>query len=399
MLMGYIRPIYSILESRISFEKVTTIQVLFGPRQVGKTTLSRQLEANLGWPCHRASADAVGTASTEWIGQQWERARLLPSDTSNGTLLILDEIQKIPQWSEYVKKYWDEDRAEGRNLRVLLLGSSPLLMQRGLTESLAGRFEIIPVTHWSFEEMNAAFAMTLDEFLIFGGYPGAFDFIKDSERWSQYVLDSLIETTLSRDIFLMTRIDKPALFRQLFELGCRYSGQILSLQKIQGQLQDAGNTSTLAGYLQTLEGARLLTGLSKFSKNQVRRKASSPKFQVFNNALLNAWVPPDLQRLKSDTEHWGRLVESAVGAHFLNHSYRGGYKVHYWNEGSAEIDFILEKADQIIALEVKSGRRTNNAKALSAFRKEYPSARFLVVGTGGIGLNEFFSRSPEFLFH
>lgn len=394
----YIRSIYSKLESRIKDEKVKTIQVLFGPRQVGKSTLARQLAEQLQWPFHSASADAVGTAAAEWIGLQWERARILRNAENGPTLLILDEVQKIPQWSEHVKKYWDEDRAEGRPLRVVILGSSPLLMQRGLTESLAGRFEVIPVTHWSYSEMSEAFGMSLDDYLIFGGYPGAFEFIKDPERWSQFVLDSLVETTLSRDIFLMTRIDKPALFRQLFELGCRYSGQILSLQKIQGQLQDAGNTSTLAGYLQTLEGARLLTGLTKFSKNHVRRKASSPKLQVFNNALLNAWEPADPENLKQDSEQWGRIVESAVGTHLINHTYTDLYKLYYWNEGASEIDFIIEKRNQIIALEVKSGRRTGKISAFSSFKKLYPNAKYLVIGTGGIAFEEFFTQSPAKLF-
>jgi predicted AAA+ superfamily ATPase len=386
------------LRDRIQDEKIRTIQVLFGPRQVGKTTLARQLAEHLGWPYHMASADAVGTAAPEWIALQWERARLLRSNSAAPTLLILDEVQKIAQWSEHVKKYWDEDRTEGRMLRVVILGSSPLLMQRGLTESLAGRFEIIPVTHWSYSEMLEAFGMTLEDYLIFGGYPGAFEFIKDPMRWSQYILDSLVETTLSRDIFLMTRIDKPALFRQLFELGCRYSGQILSLQKIQGQLQDAGNTSTLAGYLQTMEGARLLTGLSKFSKNHVRRKASSPKLQVFNNALLNAWEPPHADKLKNDSETWGRIVESAVGAHLINHSYTDLYKLSYWNEGSSEIDFIIEKGKQIIALEVKSGRRTGKVGAYSSFKKVYSEAKYLVIGTGGIPFEEFFAQTPATLF-
>jgi len=169
-----------------------------------------------------------------------------------------------------------------------LLGSSPLLVQQGLSESLAGRFEILRIGHWSFSEMRDAFGLTVDQYLYFGGYPGSAALINDEERWRRYLLDSLIETTLARDILLMNRVDKPALLRQMFRLGCEYSGQILSYQKMLGQLQDAGNTTTLAHYLDLLSGAGMLCGLSKFSSEVVRQRGSSPKLQVLNNGLMTA---------------------------------------------------------------------------------------------------------------
>jgi predicted AAA+ superfamily ATPase len=375
------------------------IQVLFGPRQVGKTTLARQVRKLLAWPTHSATADAVGTATHTWLLAQWEQARLIArTSPESPALLILDEVQKIPNWSELVKKLWDEEKAQNSSLRVVILGSSPLLMQRGLSESLAGRFEIIPITHWTFSEMKQAFGWTLDEYLYFGGYPGAHDLISDTERWSRFIMDSLIETTLSRDIFLMTQINKPALFRQLFELGCLASGQILSFQKIMGQLQDAGNATTLAGYLHLMEGAGLLAGIPKHSLTAIRRKASSPKFQVFNNALLTAWQATGLDAAKSDPESWGRLVESAVGSHLINASRLESLKISYWNESNLEIDFIVEFKGEILALEVKSGRRTSKFSAAEAFARQQPHARFLTIGSGGLPLLDFFSMSPRKLF-
>lgn len=354
----------------------------------------------LSWPSHFATADAVGTATFSWISAQWEQARLLdkhPADTP--TLLVLDEIQKIANWSEYVKKLWDEEKARNSSLRVVILGSSPLLMQRGLSESLAGRFEIIPVTHWSFSEMRQAFGWSLEQYIFFGGYPGAHDLISDGERWSRYILDALVETTLSRDIFLMARIDKPGLFRQLFELGCQASGQILSFQKIMGQLQDAGNATTLAGYLQLMEGAGLIAGLQKFAASAPRRKASSPKFQVFNNALLTAWRGGNFDVVKPDPDAWGHLVESAVGAHLVNACRTDGIKLSYWNVGNHEIDFIVEYLGDILAIEVKSGRRTAKLSAAESFAQQVPKARFLTVGTGGVSLSDFLAMSSKELFN
>ena len=398
MEKSFLRSEVSILEQRLRSGS-ERIQVLFGPRQVGKTTIARQVLKKLAWPFHSATADAVGTATTTWLLGQWEQARLLARlSPQSPSLLVLDEVQKIPNWSEFVKKLWDEEKAQDSELRVVILGSSPLLMQRGLGESLAGRFEIIPVTHWTFLEMQQAFGWTLDEYIYFGSYPGAHDLIADPERWSRFIMEALIETTLSRDIFLMARVDKPALFRQLFELGCLASGQILSFQKILGQLQDAGNATTLAGYLHLMEGAGLLAGIPKFAAATIRRKASSPKFQVFNQALLTAWQGVGLEAAKSDCEFWGRLVESAVGAHLLNSSRSEAIKITYWNESNREIDFIVEHKSEVLALEVKSGRRTAKISASEAFAKQQPQARFLTIGSGGLPLLEFFSMSPRSLF-
>jgi predicted AAA+ superfamily ATPase len=313
-------------------------------------------------------------------------------------LLVLDEIQKIPHWTETVKSLWDEDSAHKLLLKVVLLGSSPLLIQKGITETLAGRFELIRIPHWSYPEMKEAFHFSLDRFLYFGGYPGAAPLIKDEQRWGNYVNDSLVETTVSRDIFMMSRVDKPALLRRLFELGCQYSGQILSFNKILGQLQDAGNTTTLSHYLELLTAAGMLMGLQKYTPKKVRQRASSPKFQVLNTALISAQAGQNYKDAKRHFEFWGRLVESAVGAHLVNESINTGMEIFYWREGNKEVDFVLKKDNKIAALEVKSGKKETALPGIDEFSKKYDTHKKYLIGRGGLELEDFFMLSPADLF-
>ena len=386
------RDIYTILENRVQ-EPRRFIQVLWGPRQTGKTTLARQLMEDTEVSCHYASADEPALKGREWIAQQWDFARI--KNGTDKTVLILDEIQKIPGWSEVVKNLWDEDTANGVNLLVIILGSSPLLVQSGLTESLAGRFEVIPITHWSFEEMHKAFAWDLDQYVFFGGYPGAADLIEDQARWANYIKNSLIETTVSRDILLMKRVDKPALLRRLFELGCSYSGQVLSYQKMLGQLADAGNTTTLAHYLELLSGAGLLTGLGKFAGQKVRQRSSSPKLIVQNTALMTSLSQKTFQDAISDSEYWGRLVESTIGSSLINAIKGTQIELFYWSSRNREVDFVLKKADSIIAIEVKSTARKTSLPGIEAFAKEFPVRKRLLVGSQGISLKDFLVTPPD----
>lgn len=374
------------------------IQVLSGPRQTGKTVLARQVIESLDIPCHYATADEPTLKQTSWIEQQWETARFKVKSSGNSALFILDEVQKIPDWSEVIKRLWDEDSAYGLSLYVMILGSSPLLVQQGLTESLAGRFEIVHVTHWSYSEMKEAFAWDINQYIFFGGYPGSVLLINDKERWANYIKDSIIETTISRDILLMSRVDKPALLRRLFEIGCIYSGQVISYQKILGQLQDAGNTTTLAHYLDLLEGAGLLMGLSKYAGQRVRQRASSPKFQVLNTALLSAQSHLDITELKNKPDIWGRQVESAVGSSLANGIKGRDIQLYYWAERNHEVDFVLQRGTSIVAIEVKSGRKKQDAPGMELFSREFGTAKKLLVGTGGISVEEFISVQPEQLF-
>jgi len=380
--------LYSQLLSRV-LEPRRFIQVLAGPRQVGKTTLARQVMEASGIPAHYASADEPTLRDQAWLEQQWDLARLKARNSPEGALLVIDEIQKAARWPEVVKLLWDADTHDATPLKVVLLGSSPLLIQSGLNESLAGRFETIPVPHWSFAEMKEAFGWDLEKYLLFGAYPGAAPLADDPDRWRQYINDSLIETTLSRDILLLTRVDKPALLRRMFQLACAYSGQILAYQKMLGQLVDAGNTVTLAHYLQLLEGAGMVAGLQKFSGNQIRQRASSPKLQVLNTALMTAQSGRSPDSLRTDGNAWGRLIESAVGAHLVNTAIGIGISVTYWRARNLEVDFVLQRGDALVAIEVKSGGRKQTLPGIAAFDKTHHPTAKLLVGGQGIPIDEF----------
>lgn len=374
-------------------ERRCFLQVLAGPRQVGKTTLVRQVMASSHLPAHYASADEPTLRGDRtWLEQQWDIARLKVTEGKSGALLVLDEIQKITDWPNVVKLLWDADTHSGVPLKVVLLGYAPLLIQSGLTESLAGRFEVIAVPHWSFAEMREAFGYTLDQYVFYGAYPGAAGLIEDPERWRRYILDSLIETTISRDILSLNRVDKPALLRRMFLLGCAYSGQILSYQKMLGQLTDAGNTTTLAHYLDLLQGAGMLAGLSKYSHGQVRQRGSSPKLQVLNTALMTAQDQRSLAEARGEGDYWGRLVESVVGAHLFNSSFGTNTSVTYWRERNQEVDFVLQQGKTVVAIEVKTGGRREALPGLAAFALQFKPKRQLLVGGQGIPLEEFLSQ-------
>jgi len=383
--------------SRIKEER-RFMQVLAGPRQVGKTTLVLQLLEEPGIQGFYVAADDISGIGLAWIEMQWETARQrMKLAGADSYVLIIDEIQKIPNWSETVKRLWDSDSRENVPLHVILLGSSRLLLQTGMTESLAGRYETMYISHWSLAEMREAFGWSADQYAWYGGFPGAASLITDETRWKNYVSNSLAETSISRDILMMSRVDKPALMRRLFDLGCSYSGQMLSFNKILGQLLDAGNTTTLSHYLDLLDSAGLLGGLEKFSRDTVRKRSSSPKFQVHNTAFVSALHPLDFEMIVKEREKWGRIVESAVGAHLINNAYSQGYSLFYWREGNYEVDFVLEHKGRIVAMEVKSGHSLRTA-GMVQFRKHYPDSKIMLVGKDGIPWEEFLLINPMELF-
>ena len=382
------------------------IIALFGPRQTGKTTIVRQALHRIDRPSRYLAVDEPDSASleippmpvgaslrrpqvrdAEWLVLNWEHARREADRSPNGSVLVLDEIQKIPQWSETVKGLWDADRAADRSLHVVILGSSPLRMQSGLTESLAGRFEPVQVTHWSFLEMADAFGFDLPGYLYFGGYPGAASLARDPAKWRDYILHALVEPNIERDLLAMTRVDKPALLKRVFELGASCSGQILSYTKMLGQLQDAGNTTTLARYIDLLEHAGLLAGLPKYASHPHRRR-SSPKLTVLNTALMTAGSGYAFEEARADRTFWGRIVESAVGAHLLNTA-TSDIRVYYWREGQHEVDFVLRRGPRLVGIEVKSGPRRGALSGLVTFEERFRPQRILVVAEGGVPLNEF----------
>lgn len=385
---GFHRDVFGLLTARLR-EPRRHIQVLAGPRQVGKTTLIHQAASALGSPSIYASADEAPGQDRGWLAAQWSTGRALAAEEGEA-LLILDEVQKINGWSDVVKRLWDEDTRRGTPLKVAILGSAPLLIQRGLTESLAGRFELIRVPHWSFAEMRAAFGLDLDQYIYFGGYPGAAALINDEARWRRYVLDSLVETTLARDVLLLNPVTKPALLRQLVRLACTYSGQILALNKMLGQLHDAGNTTTLAHYLDLLSGAGMISGLQKYSGSAVRQRASMPKLLVHNTALMSAIIGIPFADARADPNVWGRLVETAAGAHLVN----AGVETGYWRDRNREADFVATSGRDVLAIEVTSGRRKGSLPGLAAFMDRYPGSTPLLVGAEGVPLEAFLAEAP-----
>ena len=371
------------------------IQVLAGPRQVGKTTLVGQLLQRIHVPVLSETADMADPNDQDWIASRWHAARVqLQLSGATEFLLVIDEIQRINNWSEQVKREWDSDTFNHLNIKVVLLGSSRLLLKDGLRESLAGRFELVRIPHWTFAEMREGFGFSLEQYIYFGGYPGAAPLIQNESRWHRYIRDAIIEPAIEKDVLMTKRVLKPALMRQLFEVGCASSGELLSYTKMLGQLQEAGNASTLSNYLYTLGEANLLSGLKKYAVDTVRRYQSIPKMQVFNNSLLTAYKGNGFKAEMMDSRRWGRWVESAVGAYLLNQAEDIGAQVYYWRDRDDEVDFVVQLREKVLAIEVKSGNRAMNS-GIPHFRERYTHATTLVVGTGGLPLETFFLSDLE----
>jgi len=375
-------------------KRSTIFQVIIGPRQVGKTTIAHQVIKNLPFQSIYASADSPLPPGPEWIETQWRLAEVELKKSKKTVILVLDEIQKVRGWGESLKRLWDNARQTGQDIRLMALGSSALLLHEGLTESLAGRFFLNRCSHWSYSECKEAFGWDLKKWLYFGGYPGAAVFADDESQWKRYVTDSLIEAVLARDVLQMQKIAKPALLRHLFALAATFPAQIFSYNKMLGQLQDAGNTTTLAHYLKLLETAFLVSGLELFSRGQIRKRGSSPKMILWNNALVNALSTKTFKESVSDEVWWGRLVENAAGAHLFNSLPGSRYQMTYWRDADREVDFVITAGAEIWAIEVKSGRG-GRSSGIERFRLKYPDAQALVIGGSGVPLEKFFLEPAE----
>lgn len=393
----YKRAEYQTIKKRLE-EPRKFIQVVMGPRQVGKSTVVKQVLKELEIPYQMFSADNVPTTSSAWVANCWEATRSLQKNKDyESIVLVIDEIQKITNWSEAVKKEWDDDTFHDRNIKVLLLGSSRVLLEKGLSESLAGRFEEIRMSHWSYKEMKECFGFTLDQYIYYGGYPGAATFIDEEDRYQQYIQSGIVDATINKDILMDTPISKPALLRQTFELGSAYSGQLLSLNKMLGSLQDAGNTATLAGYIHLLDESGLLCGLQKYSIDTARRKASIPKLQVYNNALKMVYSPLTFEEAITNRQAWGHIFESAVGAYIVSQSFVHRFEVFYWRERNDEVDFILRKKGSVVAIEIKSNAE-KQTKGLEVFKNLFSPQAAFIVGDGGISAEDFLTMDLRKLF-
>lgn len=385
------------LKSRL-LENRNKIQVLSGPRQVGKSTLIKQVLKEIDLPYLLVSADDVSSDNSNWITETWNTARSMMKIKKHETfILVIDEIHKIKNWSEAVKKEWDADTYNDLELRVVILGSSRLLIKDGLTESLTGRYELIRMSHWSYDEMRDAFGFDLEQYIYFGGYPGGASLIKHERRWRQYMKDGIIAPAIEKDILLTKVVYKPQLMKQLFELGCTYSGEEISLTKLLGQLQDVGNVTTLANYMTTLDESRLLCGMQKYANDNARKYNSIPKMMVYNTALLSALSNSNFEKTYTTPNVWGRWVESAIGSYLLNKADELDYKLYYWRENNNEVDFVLEQNKQCVAIEVKSGKRTTN-NGITIFSNKFHPRHSFIVGSGGIPVEDFLTLDLGNLF-
>ncbi len=391
---------------RVQFQLITSrleeprkfIQILEGPRQVGKTTLIKQVIQSMDKPIVHFSADNIPVSQATWISSCWQSVRSrMKNENLNEMILVIDEVQRLYQWAEVVKKEWDADTFNDVNIKVLLLGSSRMRLERGQSESLKGRFEVIKLPNWSWSEMHQAFGFNLDQYIYYGGYPGAAGLIEEPDRWREYINYSIVAATINNDILVDTPINKPALLRQTFELSSAYSGQILSLTKMIGQLQDAGNTTTLTGYLELLDTAGMVCGLQKFTIDKARRRASIPKYQVYNNALLSIYDDGDFTATRQNPKRWGHWVESAVGAYLVNEAYRCNFKVYYWREGNNEVDFVIVRNGRVVAIEVKSNEE-KSTKGLQVFEELFHPYRSLLVGSGAFPIEDFLQTDLTTLF-
>jgi len=368
---------------RLSEEDNPLIQIVVGPRQTGKSTMIAQALRRIETVSHYVSADDAFVRNTDWLSTEWQQARNMTHGGERPAILVVDEVQKIPHWHNVVKSLWDADRRNLVPLKVVLSGSSSLLLHKGMEDSLMGRFELIRSPHWTLSECNEAFDFDLDTFLHFGGYPGAARLVKDEARWRTYMRDAVIEPTIAQDVLELENVRKPALMRQVFALASLYSGQELSYNKMLGQLQDAGNTVTIAQYLSLLDKAGMVAALHKFDPKELKMRRSSPRLMVYDTSLMTA-VSSKGRRLLEESDLRGHLVESAVGAYLLGRSGAEGFDVRWWRKDTDEVDFVLTCGTDVTAIEVKDGKEKRQS-GMGAFLKNYPEAKRIIVGGGSSG--------------
>lgn len=395
----YQRRHLNILKSRMA-EPRCRMQIVMGPRQVGKSTLVGQFTEGVSVPFDFFAADGVNRFDSSWIPNKWQQVRMrMDIHSEQEHILIIDEVQKIRGWSEQVKKEWDEDSRSHRNLKVILLGSSRLLLQKGLEESLEGRFETIKMGYWDWQEMHEAFGFSMDEYVYFGGFPGLAPDIQDEDRWRNLMEDSIISPILTRDILEIEEIRNPALLRQVFELACIESAKELSLTKMQGTM-NSGTVPTIKNYLDILNKSMIVQPLQNYSPSRVKEKQSVPKMQVFNNAFRNRFGTFSFDEARVDPAEWGRLVESAVGAHLANRAMTDDYELFYWrNERRQECDYVLRKGQALVAIEVKSGS-VDKTVGFEKFKEQFAdkvTAAF-IVDPHALPLDDFFIMDLKSLF-
>ncbi len=341
------------LTARLAEPAPGRIQLLAGPRQVGKTTLLLELAAREGVQAIYAAADAPEASLPGFLERL--AARIEDTATARGrAVLLLDEAHLLHGWAAWLKGLWDRWRRRKIPVQVVATGSSSLHLAAGSKESLAGRFERLTLAHWSARSLAEVFGIGLDDaadlVVRLGAYPGAFALRDEPPRWSAYVRDAILEPAIGRDILALAVVRRPALLRQVFGVAASSPAQIVSLQKIQGALQDGGALETIAHYLTLLEEAFLVAPLPKHATTEPRRRAAPPKLVTLSNALVAAVSAPGLDPA-TDPARFGALVENAC----LAHAWNSGQRVSYWREESLEVDGVIEGSWGKWAIEVKTG--------------------------------------------
>lgn len=356
-------PFASQLEHNLSLD-TSRLQVILGPRQVGKTTTTLWfLEKNYPGKFLYVSADKVFNANHDWLLENWQKAHF------EKLILVIDEIQKIENWAEYIKSLWDENQQSHSPIKCILLGSSSLDIQKGLGESLAGRFQLIRAYHWNYQETRKLISMDFEDYLKYGGYPGSYSLLGDPDQWADYMKNSILIPVIEKDILLNRNVKSPSLFKQAFELLCAYPAQEVSYTKILGQLQKKGNVELVKYYISLFEGAFLFKTIEKFSTNKIMTKSSSPKILPLCPSFYFLGIMDDYE-----SQERGRVFEQLVGIQ-LN---RTKHELYYWREGNDEVDFVLKKGRKIWAIEVKSGRK-RSAAGLEAFKKKFSQAKLVII--------------------
>lgn len=370
------------LRQRLDEPAPGRIQLVTGPRQVGKTTLLLDLAAQYGEAAMYTAADAPEAGVPGYWDRFWAGAE---SRAERGTtIVLLDEIHLLPDWASSLKASWDRFRRRHLPIHIVATGSSGLRVTQGSRESLAGRFERIVFAHWSAAALASTFnvptAEAVRQSVLFGTYPGAWDLARDEARWRAYIRDAIIEPAIGRDVLALGQVRRPGLLRQVFAVAVGSPAEIVSLQKIQGQLGDRGALETVAHYLELLRDAYLVAGLEKFTRRAVRRRAAPSKLVTLNNALLSATHPngpPDPAR---DAARFGAWIENACLASAINQ----GQRVTYWREEPLEVDAVVEGSWGAWAIEIKTGRfDRRDLTGLFEFCRRHPAFRPLVVTRPG----------------
>lgn len=368
-----------VLRQRLSEPAPGRIQLLTGPRQVGKTTVLLELAAELRPVAVYIAADSAEASLPGYLDRVWVQAEEL-AELHGRAVVLLDEVHALPDWAGRLKAEWDRLRRRRIPVHVVASGSSALRLAGASRESLAGRFERMTLTHWTVSSLAEVFGLdpaeAAEQLVRRGGYPGAMAYRDDPDRWAAYVRDAIVEPAIGRDILALGAVRKPGLLRQVFAVCTGSPAGIVSLQKIQGRLQDSGALETIAHYLELLEEAYLVAAVRKYSARAARRRSAPPKLITLSNALLAVSDPLGSPDAEAEPARFGAWLENAC----LAHAWNSGQTVMYWREEPFEVDGVISGSWGSWAVEVKTGHvALSDLRPLLEFHRRQPQFRPLLI--------------------